>query len=66
MATERFITIWRKKEAPMDWDFYISESRRETEGVFRNVTHQGHSLIATYQLGAKVNDLSGPREEWKA
>lgn len=56
--SERYITMWRKTDDVLDWDFHVSESRADAEQVVRNITRQGVHQYSTRQLGDKVEDLS--------
>lgn len=49
----RFITLFRKPEAPIDWDFHVSEDDREVEQVLINLEKRRVTDISTYELGPK-------------
>lgn len=54
----RLITTWRKREAPLDWDHYVSEDWREAEQVVSNLKAQGIVQFHTYPLGDLIAELS--------
>lgn len=54
----RYITLWRKPDAVLDWDSYVSEDRREAETVLGNLRKQNVRQAHTYELGALQADLS--------
>jgi hypothetical protein len=54
----RYITLWRKPDSPIDWDFYVSEDRREADAVIRNLVGQKVRQASTYELGPVVAEMS--------
>jgi hypothetical protein len=55
---QRFITTWRKPDAVLDWDHYVSEDRAEVEQVVANIRKQGAIQYHTFPIGDKLPDLS--------
>lgn len=54
----RHITLWRKLDNPIDWDFYVSEDMQEAEDVVANLVKQGIKRFTTFPIGDRVADLS--------
>jgi len=57
-AQQRYITLWRKPNNALEWDFYVSEDRSEAEQAHRNLREQGVRDAATYPLGDQEASLS--------
>ena len=60
IMSERFITLWRRADSPIDWDFYVSESEAEAGEVMDNLAKQKIPKATTYRLGEVVPSLSTP------
>jgi len=58
--SDRFITLWRRVDSPIDWDFCVSENEAEAGEVMRNLTKQKIVKVTTYRLGDIVSSLSTP------
>ena len=55
---ERHITVWRKVESVLDWDFLFTETHEDAARVVNNLKAGGVHQFSTYSLGPKVDDLS--------
>lgn len=58
MSEERFIVMWRKPDAVLDWEFYVAEDRYSARRVVANIVEQGAIQYSTYSLGDKLPELS--------
>lgn len=58
MSRNRHITIWRKIDNPIDWDFYVSEDMQEAQDAVANLVKQGVKKFTTFPIGDRVVDLS--------
>lgn len=57
--THRFIVLWWKPDAVLDWNFYVAEDLQSAERVVASVIEQGAIQYRTYKLGEQLPDLSG-------
>lgn len=55
---QRYITVWRKRDNPLDWDHYTSEDEREAAIVIDNIKSIGVHQYRTYPIGDKVDRFS--------
>ena len=53
----RFVTLWRKPDSPIDWDFYVSEDEREASTVVANLRKRKVWQASTYHLGPVCENL---------
>jgi len=53
----RYITVWRKRDKPLEWDFHISEDYREAAHVHSNLVDQDVQQGSTYELGPDQPEL---------
>lgn len=56
--SNRFITLWRRPDSPIDWEFHVSETEREASEVLGNLTKRGVKKATTYRLGEAMPSLS--------
>ena len=60
IMSERFITLWRKPDNPLDWDFYVSDSAHELAQAVDNLKRGDlrGTLFTTYRLGERMAGYS--------
>jgi len=58
MSYDKFITIWRKTENILEWDFFTSRDLAQAEQVVSNLLAQGVKQYSTYPIGERVTNLS--------
>ena len=54
----RCITTWRRKDRPLDSDYYVSENEDEARRVVHNLEQQGIREYRTFPLGDRLDHLS--------
>jgi hypothetical protein len=54
----RYITVWRKPENVLEWDFYTSENLDEAELVVEKLKKRKTIQYYTYPISDKVSELS--------
>ncbi|MBB4856978.1 hypothetical protein HNO88_000275 [Novosphingobium chloroacetimidivorans] len=54
----RYITLWRKPDAVLDWEFHVSENDHELQQVVGNLRKRPIKQGTTYVLGKEVPELS--------
>ena len=57
-SSQRIITVWRKVDSVLDWDFHVSEDATDAARVVENLKKQGVHQYRSYPLGENIAELS--------
>lgn len=57
-----YITLWRKTDNVLEWDFHVAFFRDDAERCVANLKKQGVRQFGTHYYGAKVPELSDGSE----
>jgi len=54
----KYITLWRKVDEVLEWDFHTSLDIETARRVVKNLQGQGVKQYSTFPIGERVNELS--------
>lgn len=55
---QRYITVWRKPDDVLNWDFHFSEDGNEVETVVANLIKRGVKQYSTHPISGRLAALT--------